>query len=152
MPKHFFKTKYLRKNYYKITKFWNQWHPECKPQEITSKGYFWLEIHTVKKRNIYIYIFAGKDQSQRFTDNLEAATCRCSLKKMFLKFCNIHEETVALQSLFNKVTTLNTCTAISGRLTFLIVGKKCWYFAKFSLREKCSNTEFFLVRIFPYLD
>ena len=110
--------------------------------------------HSEKKKYIYIYIyiFAGKDQSQRFTDNLEAAACRCSLKKMFLKFCNIHEETVALQSLFNKVTTLNTCTAISGRLTFLIVGKKCWYFAKFSLREKCSNTEFFLVRIFPYLD
>ena len=41
-----------------------------------------------------------------FTLLAEAAVCRCSSKKMLLKFRNIHRKTHVLESIFNKETLL----------------------------------------------
>ena len=53
--------------------------------------------------------FIGKHMCQSLFFNKVAglSLClsrRCSIKKLFLKFCNIHRKTPALESLFNKVT------------------------------------------------
>ena len=41
---------------------------------------------------------------------------RCSIKKLFSKNYNIHRKTPVLQSLFNKVATLQTCNFTKKRL------------------------------------
>ena len=43
-----------------------------------------------------------------FYDEIRSNHRRCSIKKLFLKICNIHRKRPALESLFNKVAGLQT--------------------------------------------
>ena len=42
----------------------------------------------------------------------KAAAWKCSVKKLFLKFCKIYRKTPVLDSLFNKIAGLKTATIL----------------------------------------
>ena len=51
-----------------------------------------------------------------FCERNRSSHLRCSMKKLFLKFCNIYRKTPVLESLFDEVAGLKTCNFIKKRL------------------------------------
>ena len=47
---------------------------------------------------------------------VRSSHCRCSVKKVLPKFCNVHRKMSLLKSLFNKIPGLKACSFIKKRI------------------------------------
>ena len=68
-----------------------------------SKSFLYLNnLFYLKGRNVTSYVLVTSSWSQ-------STHQRCFIKKLFLKFLNVHRKTPMLESLFNKVAIFQFC-------------------------------------------
>ena len=77
--------------------------------DIESNKFFITKSSGLKTTGIFLILQSPKQSPKQSIPKISSkgTLCRCSLKQVFLKFCNSHRKTLVLWSVFNKVAGLN---------------------------------------------